>query len=264
MFTYAIFAVGMAVYLGALAVLAVAALASVVGSVSYPALVGLASTGLTITTVSTGILAAAGVMAGATMFGGAAITADYQGDHGNAGAGAAFGEAFKNGAAGAAANLVQSGANAGHACLTRNPVANNFGLAEVDLDADRDITETWTYGAGAKVNSPLGETEVAGNIKHNDEGWAGGEFGVNHKYEDPSGTVNGTVGGKVTWDENENVGGGFKAGVGHTPSGSQAEYEGNWNHEGDYSDKYKVNTPVYNTEGSWAEGPKDETPPWDK
>ncbi|MFI0372716.1 hypothetical protein ACH35V_33055 [Actinomadura sp. 1N219] len=275
---YAIFAIGMAVYIDVLLVLAVAALASIVGAPSYGAIVAAAGTGLTITHVATGILAAAGSMAGMAMFGGAGLTTAYQAGHGNEGAGGAFKEALVNGSAGAAANLVQNAANAGLSWVNRSdgstvngglPGGKSAGskgspISEVDLDADRNINETWTYGGGVKVNTPAGETELAGNVKKNEQGWAGGEVGVNHKYTDPSGTVNGTAGGKVTWDENENVGGGFKAGGGHTPSGSKAEYEGNWDGKGDYSDKYNVNTPAFNREGTVAGKPKDETPPWDK
>ncbi|TYK43707.1 hypothetical protein FXF68_36785 [Actinomadura decatromicini] len=274
---YAIFAMGMAVYIDVLLALAVAALASIVGAPSYAAILSAAATGLTVTHVATAILASAGTMAGAVMGGGAGLTAAYQAGHGNDGAGAAFKEAVVNGSAGAAANLLQNAANAGLSWVNRSDGTTingglpggksaggkGFPISEIDLDADRNINETWTYGGGVKVNTPAGETEIAGNIKKNEEGWAGGEVGVNQKMNDPTGTYNGTVGGKVTWDENENVGGGFKGGVGDNKSGSKAEYEGGWDGKGDYTDKYNVNSPVFNREGSFDQ-PKDETPPWDK
>ncbi|MEU8799014.1 hypothetical protein [Spirillospora sp. NPDC048819] len=273
---YAVFAMGMAIYIDVLLVLAVAALASVFGAPSYGAIVAAAGTGLTITHVATAILASAGSMAGMAMFGGAGLTTASQEGNG-LDAGGAFKEALVNGSAGAAANLLQNAANAGLSWVNRsdgNTVngglpgggsAGNkgFPVSEIDLDADRSIDETWTYGGGVKFNTPAGETEVAGNVKRNEEGWAGGEVGVNHKVSDPSGTVNGTVGGKVTWDENEDLGGGFKTGVGDNKSGSKAEYEGGWDSDGNYSDKYNVNTPMFNREGSFNEK-QDETPPWDK
>lgn len=278
LFAYAVFAMGMAVYIDALAILAVASLASIVGAVDYPALLALAQTASMITNISTGVLAAAGGIAGMAMFGGASFTGDYQADHGNAGAKAAFDKAFATGSAGAAANLLQNAGNAGLSWLNRSggqtingglpggrsAGGKGFPLTEIDLDADRDINRTWTVGGGAKFETPAGETEVAGNVKKNDEGWAGGEVGVNQKTPILGGTADVTGGGKLTWDENENLAGGYKVGAGHPGSGSQTEYEGNWDNKGDYSDKYKVNTPAYNTEGSFAEGPKDETPPWDK
>ncbi|TDC66572.1 hypothetical protein E1200_16480 [Actinomadura sp. GC306] len=273
---YAVFAMGMAVYIDVLFVLAVAALASVVGAPSYAGIVAAAGTGLTITHVATGILAAASAIAAAAMFGGAGLTALSQEGNG-VDAGGAFKEALVNGSAGSAANLLQNAANAGLSWVNRsdgNTInrglpgggsagGRGFPISEIDLDADRSIDETWTYGGGAKVNTPAGETEVAGNVKKNDEGWAGGEFGVNQKVSDPTGNFNGTLGGKVTWDENEDLGGGFKTGVGHNGSGSKAEYEGAWNNDGNYSDKYNVNSPVFNREGSFVKQ-QDETPPWDK
>ncbi|WP_019632926.1 hypothetical protein [Actinomadura atramentaria] len=276
LFAYAVFAMGMAVYIDALAVLAAAALASVVGSVAYPELLALATTGATITNVSTGILAAAGGIAGAAMFGGASFTADYQGDHGNAGADGAFDRAFKTGAAGSAANLLQNAGNAGLSWLNRSGGATRGGLpgggtsgrkgfpiTEIDLDADRDINRTWTVGGGVKAETPFGESEVAGNVKNDDKGWAGGEVGATHQGALPGDVMDVKGGGKLTWDEDENVGGGFNVGAGHGKSGSEAGYEGNWDPKGDYSDKYEAKTPVFNREGSFAEA-KDETPPWDK
>ncbi|MGP4027555.1 WXG100 family type VII secretion target [Actinomadura sp. 3N407] len=274
---YAIFAMGMAVYIDVLLVLAVAALASVVGAPSYGAIVAAAGTGLTITHIATAILASAGSMAGMAMFGGAGLTTASQTGDGLEGAGGAFKEAVVNGAAGSAANLLQNAANAGLSWVNRSDGSTvngglpgggssgskGFPVSEIDLDADRSIDETWTYGGGVKFNTPAGETEIAGNVKKNEEGWAGGEVGVNQKVSDPTNTWNATGGGKVTWDENEDVGGGFKAGGGHSPSGSKAEYEGGWNGQGDYSDKYNVNTPGFNREGSFDKA-KDETPPWDK
>jgi hypothetical protein len=279
LFTYAVFATGMAAYIGVLAAAAVIALGTGIGAATvYPELLALAGTGATITNVATGILAGAGTIAGTAMFGGASFTADYQEDHGNKGAGDAFDRAFKTGSAGAAANLLQNGANAGLAWLNRSggdvrtglPGGKTSGrrqapLGEIDLDADRDIDKTWTLGGGAKINSPLGETEIAGNVKKNEEGWAGGEVGVNHKQDLFGGAGNVTGGGKLTWDENENVGGGFNVGGGTDKlGGSSGSYEGNWDPKGDYGDKYKINTPPFNREGSIAQGPKDETPPWDK
>ncbi|MFC6933509.1 hypothetical protein ACFQHO_26280 [Actinomadura yumaensis] len=113
LFTYALFAIGVATYLD---VLAVAALAIV----DYPECVALAGTALTVTWVATGILATAGGIAAATMGGGASFTADYQVDHGNADADDAFKRALATGSAGAAANLAQNAANAGLAYLNRS------------------------------------------------------------------------------------------------------------------------------------------------
>ncbi|MFC9973778.1 hypothetical protein ACFVH6_23060 [Spirillospora sp. NPDC127200] len=276
LFTYAVFAMGMAVYIDALAVLAVAALASVVGSVAYPELLALAATGATITNVATGILAAAGGIAGLAMFAGGSFVADYQQDHGNAGADGLFGKAVATGSAGAAANLLQNAGNAGLSWLNRSDMStmNVNGrrvggrgslLTEIDLDADRDIERTWTIGGGAKARTPLNtEHELGGNFKYGDDGFAGGELSNNNKWSSPGGAVSGEAGGKVEWDDKGDVGGGFKVGGGSDAAGSTGGYEGNWDQQGAYTDKYEVSTPAYNTEGSIAGEKANETPPWDK
>ncbi|MFC6880088.1 hypothetical protein [Actinomadura yumaensis] len=273
LFTYALFAIGVATYLD---VLAVAALAIV----DYPECVALAGTALTVTWVATGILATAGGIAAATMGGGASFTADYQVDHGNADADDAFKRALATGSAGAAANLAQNAANAGLAYLNRSngnierlpgtahatSGSRGFPLQEIDLDADRGINKTWNVGGGAKAQFPAGagpEFEFGSHHKIGSKGYEGGDF--EFKGKKPAGPVDLGLGGKVERDGEGNVnGGGFNVGAEQPETGSKAGYEGGWDDKGKYTDKLQGTTPAGSREWNPVEKKKDDTPPWDK
>ncbi|WP_146150281.1 hypothetical protein [Actinomadura rubrobrunea] len=274
LFTYSIFAFGMAVYLDALAICVGAAAAASVTVVGAPASAtviaecqALASTGLTITAVATGVLAAVATGVAMVMGGGALLTANSQQDNGATGAFDAFKKAVVTGGAAAGANLLQGAANSGLNFLNRSGV-KMFPLAEVDFDADRDIENTWNVGGGVKLTTPegQGEAEAGYHAKIKDGHVQGQELEAKGKWTHPGSDVGIGGGGKLEWDENENLKNkSVNVGVEHGPSGSKVEYEANWDENNKYSDKYNVNTPIFNrTDGSFEKKQEDPPPPWDQ
>ncbi len=118
------------------------------------------------------------------MFGGASFTGDYQADHGNAGAKAAFDKAFATGSRRRRQPAAERLNDAELSWLNRSGGQTiNGGLPggrsrRQGLPSPRS---TWTptatstrpgRSAAAQVRVPAGETEIAGNVKKNDEGWA--------------------------------------------------------------------------------------------
>ncbi|MFG2002478.1 hypothetical protein ACGFNU_25315 [Spirillospora sp. NPDC048911] len=274
LFTYSVFAMGMAVYLDALAIIAAAALlasatgiGALGGGPAYAQCLALAGTGLTITAVATGILATAGTIAAATMGAGALMTANSQENNGATGAFDAFQKGVATGAAGAAANLAQAGVNSGLNFLNRSG-KGMFPAAELDFDADRDIDKTWNVGGGAKLTTPggMGEFEGGYHAKIRNGEVQGQEVEGKIKGTTPGGMASGSLGGKLEWDENEKLKNkSFNAGVESGPLGSKAEYEGNWDDQNKYSDKYNINTPGFNrTDGSIQKKADDQPPPWEQ
>ncbi|TMQ97797.1 hypothetical protein ETD83_19825 [Actinomadura soli] len=275
LFAYAVFAIGMAVYLDALAIAAAFV-------VDYPACVAAAQTGLTVTWVATGILANLGLVAGAAMGGGAVVTAKYQGAQGNTGADAALKQALINGSAGAAANLVQSGANGALAFVNRsngeifNPSQNPLPggqrdprvatgskgspLSEIDLDADRGFDGTWDVGGGAKIGLGNGETELATHHKIQEGEYKGGNAEIKGKYSQGPVAVSG--GPKLEWDD-KGVGGSGTVGAENPQTGSKVDYEHGMSTEGEHSDKVTSSSPSGSKQ--WNPNPKNEDPPppWD-
>ncbi|MFI0481893.1 hypothetical protein [Actinomadura sp. 9N215] len=275
LFAYAVFAIGMAAYLDALAIAAVFV-------VDYPACVAAAQTGLTITWVATGILANLGLVAGAAMGGGTVVTAKYQGAHGNDGADAALKKALVQGSAGAAANLVQSAANGALAYVNRSngevfdpsrrPLSGGqrdprvatgskgSPLGEIDLDADRGFDGTWDVGGGAKIGLGNAETELATHHKIQEGDYKGGDAEIKGKYTHGPVAVSG--GPKVEWDD-KGVGASGTVGAENPQTGSKVNYEHEMSTEGEHSDKVTSTSPGGNKE--WNPNPKkeDEPPPWD-
>ncbi|MFI0486673.1 hypothetical protein [Actinomadura sp. 9N215] len=273
LFTYSVFAMGMAVYLSALAVAAAAALAAsatgigaVGGAPVYAQCMGLAGTALAITGGATGILAAAGMIGAAVLGGGALLTANSQENNGAENAFGALQKAVVTGSAGAAANLTQNAANSGLNFVNRSG-SQMFPLAGVDLDADRDIDKTWNVGGGVKGTTPGGaaEGELGYHAKIKDGNLQGQEVEAKGKFAVPGG-FNVGGGGKLEWDENENLKNkSFNVGAENPAIGSGAEYEGTFDQKNDYSDKYNVNTPIFNrTDGSFEKKKEDPPPPWDQ
>ncbi|MFI0447799.1 hypothetical protein [Actinomadura sp. 6N118] len=275
LFTYSVFAMGMAVYLDALAIAAAAALAATATVVGAPAgatifaeCQTLAAVGMKVTMVATGILAVAGVGVAAVMVGGAALTANSQEGNGATNAFDAFEKGMATGAAGAAANLAQAGVNSGLNFLSRGVPGVSRPAAELDFDADRDIDKTWNVGGGAKVATPggMGEFEGGYHAKIRNGEVQGQEVEGKIKGTTPGGMASGSLGGKLEWDENENLKNkSFNAGVESGPLGTKGEYEGNWDQKNQYSDKYNVNSPFFNrVDGSIQKKKDDEPPPWEK
>ncbi|MEV5828452.1 hypothetical protein AB0L25_23120, partial [Spirillospora sp. NPDC052242] len=272
LFTYAVFAMGMAVYLGTLAaVAAVAAAAAATGvgapaaAATYAKCLALVTVGIKVTTVASGILVAVGTGAAAVLLGGAYITTNSQEGNGAHNASAAFNKALATGAAGAAANITEGLANSGLNFVTRSGLVPT---GNIDLDADRGIDKTWNLGVGGKVTSAGGVLEGEGgyHAKIKDGDFQGQDVELKAKVGDPNSWGAGTVGGKLEWNEKESLENKtFMGGVESPKTGVKAEYEGNFNDKNDYSDKYNVNSPVFNRfDGSINKKPEDETPPWDK
>ncbi|MFV2173221.1 hypothetical protein ACFHW2_21010 [Actinomadura sp. LOL_016] len=262
---YSVFAAAMGAYLAGLAAVGTGALASIVGTPAYAQCLALAATAAKVTWVAVGILAAAGAAAAGVMLIKAHTTAGTQEANGAANADAALKKAWATGSAGAAANITEGVVNSGLNFVAKNGLVPT---GQLDLDADRDIEKTWNVGGGGKVTSAAGVLEGEGgyHAKIRDGALQGQEVELKGKLGDPNGIGSGTLGGKLEWDENENlknktVMAGAESGWG----GSKAEYEGTFNEKNDYSDKYNVNTPVYNkTDGTFNKKAEDEAPPWDK
>lgn len=207
LFVFAIFAVGMGTFLGALAVAAAAALAGVVTAEFYAVCLEVAVTCLTVTWSATAILAGAAQMAGAVFQGGAALTAVLEFQHGNDKALSDFARAEAVGAAAALANLAQNAANAGLAYANRSGGIKVPGggkgspLESIDLDADRDKDHTWDLGGGVKGKTAGGdEFSGSGHVKIGDHGLQGVEV-------EGSGGRNGhTVDGKFGYEDEDGVG----------------------------------------------------------
>ncbi|WP_026401350.1 hypothetical protein [Actinomadura rifamycini] len=270
LFGYAVFAMGMAAYLDALAVAAFTV-------VAYPECLALAGTAATVTHVTTALLGAiAGTGSLAALAGGASFVADIQGQHGNEDAGAAFDRAFANGAKSGGANLLQNAANAPLAFLGRTP-DSRFPLKEVDMDADRNKDGEWGLGVGAKFTATPGgdvENEVALRGKYKD-----GLQGVEGEYKakvplDPAGVNNVTGGGKFAMKKDEEgnwtpQGGSLNAGYENSQTGHKVSYEGGVK-DGRFEDKLQgvgpqgsMDRPVFSDPSKGVQK-VDETPPWDK
>ncbi|TMQ93095.1 hypothetical protein ETD83_25940 [Actinomadura soli] len=273
LFTYSVFAMGMAVYLDVLAAaaaVALAATASGVGAVAggpvYGQCLALAGTALTITAVATGVLASAGTIGAAVLGGGALLTANSQENNGAENAFGALQKAAITGSAGAAANLTQNAANSGINFANRRG-EKMMPLAGIDLDADRDIDNTWNVGGGVKGTTPggAGEGELGYHAKIKDGDLQGQELEIKVKGGPPDvGTVGG--GGKIEWDENENLKNkSFTVGAESPKAGVAADYEGTFDQKNDYDAKYNANTPVFNrTDDSFGKKKGDPPPPWDE
>jgi hypothetical protein len=203
LFVYAVFAVAMGTFIGALAVVAAAAMVSVVGEPVYAECLGIAATCLEVTMGATAILAGAATGVAAVFQGGAALSALVETFKGNDAALGDFVQAEATGSAAALANLAQNAANAGLAYVNRgddlgaSPQGSPKGipLKSVDLDADRDKDHTWNVGGTATVKSGAGNTITAGgHAKYGDQGWQGveGEAKVQHGQQ--------TIGGKAGWE----------------------------------------------------------------
>ncbi len=288
LFGYAIFAVGIAVYLAALA----AAEASVVAA---PACQSGATLAGQIVAVTTGILGLLGGMAAGSVFSlGASLTGDLQQDHGNQYADAAVKKAFREGGITGLTNLTQDGVNAGLAFADRGK-GKGMPLKEIDLDADRGKEGGWSLGGGAKVGIGKNEGELATHQVFDKDGdYQGGDIEIKDRYtpnEETGHSVTG--GGKLGWQRGED-GKGWRyegtGGVGYENSvtGDKAGYEatvrnGEKNGFGDwgFDDKFSGVTRFGNAESPGASGlfddpldraqnqekaqqKKDETPPWDR
>ncbi|GAA2615587.1 hypothetical protein SMC26_25020 [Actinomadura fulvescens] len=276
---YAVFAMGMAVFLDGLAIAAAAALAGVVSAPAYAGMLATAGTAATVTHVATGILAAGGSIAAAVIGGGTLVSALAERSRGNEKALGDFMKAQATGAAGAAANLTQNAANAGLAWINRFdpsgylPTGHKGSpLKEIDLDADRGIDNTWNVGAGAKFQTgpATPEHEVGIRGKYGDQGFQGieGEYNQKRNLPGAAGAAGGqgTFGGKIGWERDEDGSGGDfyaggKAGAEHAPTGSKGNVEGQINDDGDWKGKGEGTT--WGGQGKWQGGKKDETPPWD-
>ncbi|QFG20506.1 hypothetical protein [Actinomadura sp. WMMB 499] len=262
---YSVFAAAMGAYLFGLASVAGASLLSVVGAVAYGQCLALATIALKITWVAFGILAAAGAVAAGVMLVKMHTTAGDQEDNGAADVDAVLGKAWATGSAGAAANITEGLVNSGLNLVNKRGV---LPTGQLDLDADRDIEKTWNVGIGGKVTSAAGILEGEGgyHAKVRDGAVQGQDVELKGKVGDSGGWGSGTVGGKLEWDENENLKNkSFMGGVESANTGMKAEYEGNFDEKNKYSDKYNVNTPVYNvSDGSFNKKADDETPPWDQ
>lgn len=269
LFGYAVFAIGMATWLDALALAALDPLLTLECE-------GLAATALTITTVTTSALGVMGVMAGAALTAGSSFVADLQGQHGNQYARAAFEEAFKNGGKTALVNLAQDGINAGLAFLNRGDGAtkHEFPLKEIDLDADRDGEGAWSIGGGGKLGLGQMEHELNGHAIVNNGHVTGGDLEYKGKYELPGGTGQ-TVGGggKLEWGKPGGNDGLIpdtftgSAGYENTDTGTKAGLEGGYK-EGNWEGKLQGGAVGGAAElsGSTKKPDKtpDETPPWDR
>ncbi|MFV2174675.1 hypothetical protein ACFHW2_32170 [Actinomadura sp. LOL_016] len=272
LFGYAVFAMGMAAYLDALAVAAFTV-------VAYPECLALAGTAATVTHVTTALLGTiAGIGSLAALAGGASFVADIQGQQGNEDAGAAFDRAFANGAKSGGANLLQNAANAPLHFVNRS-LDSRFPLKEIDLDADRNKDGEWAYGAGAKFTAPGNiEHEVGAQQKFKDGEYQGGN--VQYKAKVPFGAGENFVtgGGKYEWERNDNGPGWKHNGSGNVGyendlTGHKSSYEAGAK-DGQFQDKIQVVGPQGSMErpllSDSSQGPEkgvgkvDETPPWDK
>jgi hypothetical protein len=200
---YAVFAVAMGTFIGALAAVAAAAMVSIVGEPVYAECLAIAATCLEVTMGATAILAGAATGVAAVFQGGAALSALVESVKGNDAALGDFVQAQATGSAAALANLTQNAANAGLAYVNR---ADDLGAAPrgtpkgiplkaVDLDADRDKDHTWNVGGTATVKTAGDNIVTAGgHVKYGDQGLRGieGEGKVQH------GQV--TAGGKAGWE----------------------------------------------------------------
>ncbi|WP_018655387.1 hypothetical protein [Actinomadura flavalba] len=160
--SHATFALGMAVYLDALA------LASLTVAGAAPAQ-ALAAAALTITTVVTAVLAATGQTCAVVLAGGAMAGASDLRRAGNRHADAALATAFGEGGRTAAVHLAQNGVNAGLAYVNRGDSGEVGGrydrpLKEIDLDADRGPGDDWKLGAGARYK--IGQVERDRRERH--------------------------------------------------------------------------------------------------
>ncbi|MBO2454297.1 hypothetical protein J4573_44930 [Actinomadura barringtoniae] len=234
---YAIFAVGMGTFLGALAIEAAAALAvPVVGEADYAAALGIAATCLTITSVATGVLAAAGQLAGAAFAGGSLVAATVEYSRGNDQAFSDWAKAQEVGAAGAAANLLQNAGNAGLDFLNRGggKSGKGFPVTAVDADADRGWDKTWSVGGGATVDTKGGgSVDASGHVKVGDHGIQGADGDV--KVTGKGGTE---VEGKGGWDEDADGNDTYSGGLsGKTKGGAHAGAEGEYGDDGHWKGK---------------------------
>lgn len=246
LFAYATFAVGMGTFLGALAIEAAASLAiPIVGEIDFGICEGIAATCLTITTVATGILGAAGSLAAMAFAGGSLLAAVAEQGKGNDKALGDWVNAQKVGAAGAAAALVQNGANLGLNYLNRTGGVTFGGggkgspFKSIDIDADRDKDQTWNVGGTATVGVGGGELNAGGHVKYGDHGLQGIEG--EGKYTTKGGV---TAGGKGGWEEDAqgndrgygSVNGGYtKNGIGGTGEvGGKYGEDGKW----DFTEKH--------------------------
>ncbi|WP_157432847.1 hypothetical protein [Actinomadura rifamycini] len=265
LFAYSVFASAMGAYLAGLAFVAGASLLSVVGAPAYAECLALATTALTITKVAVGILIAASAVSAGVMLVKMHTTAGSQEGNGAANVDAVLGKAWATGSAGAAANITEGIANTGLNFLGRKGLTPT---GQLDLDADRDIEKTWNVGIGGKATSAAGVLEGEGgyHAKIRDGDLQGQDVELKAKVGDSGGWGSGTLGGKLEWDENESLKNkSVMAGLESANTGNKAEYEGTFDEKNKYSDKYSVNTPIYNiTEGNFSKKAEDETPPWDK
>ncbi|TDD80508.1 hypothetical protein E1293_20565 [Actinomadura darangshiensis] len=268
LFGYAVFAMGMATWLDALALAALDPLLTLECE-------GLAATAYSITTVATAALGVMGVMAGAALTGSASLVADLQSQHGNQYAKAAFDEAFKNGGKTALVNLAQDGINAGLAFLSRGDPADrkpSFPLKEIDLDADRDGEGAWSVGGGGKVGVGPMEHELNGHAIVNNGHVTGGDLEYKGKYEFGGTGHSVGGGGKLEWGKPggndglipDSVTG--SAGYENSDTGEKAGVEGGYK-EGNWEGKVQGGALNGTAEvgGSTKKPDKtpDETPPWD-
>ncbi|MFI0372949.1 hypothetical protein ACH35V_34240 [Actinomadura sp. 1N219] len=259
LFAYSVFAMGMAVYLAALATAATTVVLTI-------QCVGLAGTALAITGVATGVLISAATVGAAVLGGGALATANSQENNGAENAFSALKKAAITGSAGAAANLTQNVANSGINFANRRG-EKMMPLAGIDLDADRDIDNTWNVGGGVKGTTPsgAGEGELGYHAKIKDGNLQGQELEIKGK----GGPVDvGAAGGglKFEWDENENLKNeSFNLGAESPKVGVAGDYEGTFDQKNDYDAKYNANTPVFNrTDDNFGKKKEDPPPPWDQ
>ncbi|TYK43710.1 hypothetical protein [Actinomadura decatromicini] len=269
LFGYALFAIGMATWLDALALAALDPLLTVECEAA-------AATALQITTIATASLGAAGAMAGAALTAGANLVADNQSEHGNQYARAAFDEAFKNGGKTALTNLAQDGVNAGLAYITRADGTSQerpFPLKGVDFDADRDGEGIWSIGGGAQIETGPVDTELNGHANVDHGHVTGGDAEVKGKHEFVNTPHAIAGGGKLEWGKpggNDGIvpdsftgSGGYE----NTDTGAQAGAEGGYK-EGNWEGKVQGASSQGTAElsGSTKQPDKkpDETPPWDR
>ncbi|MFC6882347.1 hypothetical protein [Actinomadura yumaensis] len=270
LFVYATFATGMAAYLGALA-------AASAFPPNYAACLPLAATALTVTHVATGILLNSGLAAAAVLGGGAAITADKQGDHGNQFAGDAFKKALANGAKSGAANLLQNAGNAALSFVNRaeNPIGTQakkpIPVKEIDLDYDRDKDGNVSVGGGAKFTAGPVEHELGGHRKYDGSGkYTGTDAEYKAKFGiDPTETHNAVVGGKGDWkpgdwkpDSASGTAGYENARTGHKAGLEGGRKDGGW--EGKVNGVGPGGSAELSGSTKKPAKPVDDTPPWDK
>ncbi|MFC4055598.1 hypothetical protein ACFOY4_38435 [Actinomadura syzygii] len=265
LFAYAMFAIAIAGFLAALVAAAGASLGTM-----YGACVSLAETALSVTYVVTGALGMAGHACAAVLAGGTAVTAKYQSDHGSTEAWAALKKAAVTGSAGAAANLLQSAANAGLAYMNRSngekiPIpgrrnefsgTKGFPLQEIDLDADRKYDTTWNVGGGAKVQIPGKngpELEVSGHRQRGPGGYAGSDFELKGKEAGPGVDLTGGI--KKEWDAQGNAKTTYGVGAEQPDTGAKVGYEGTVGTDGEGENKVTSVTP-------WGSQEKNFDPPW--